>query len=123
MGLFGKKWEPATGVLIDTRYGGKHGDWSGNASKTVNSVHYLMEVRPDSGGESFRCECEPPALMLDFHAPPMGVTVRMECIPTKRKARFDRHDPSISKKAGEAAARSAYEAELHGGHTSRRPQQ
>jgi hypothetical protein len=44
MGLFGKKWEPAIGVLI--------------------------------------------------------------------KARFDRHDPSISKKAGEAAARSAYEGEL-----------
>ena len=33
------------GVLLSTRYGGKHGDWSGNASTTANSVHYLMEVR------------------------------------------------------------------------------
>jgi hypothetical protein len=114
MGLFGEKWEPATGKLIDTRYGGKHGDWSGNASKTVNSVHYLMEVQPDSGGEPFRCECEPPALMLSFKAPPMGAAVRMECIPSKHKARFDRDDPAISKKAAEAAYRAAYEGELHG---------
>lgn len=114
MGPFGDKWEPGTGLLIDTRYGGKHGDWSGNASKTVNSVHYLMEVQPDSGGEPYRCECEPPALMLSFKAPPMNVKVRMECIPAKRKARFDRHDPAISKKAAEEAYRAAYEAELQG---------
>jgi hypothetical protein len=114
MGLFGSKWEPATGVLIDTRYGGKHGDWSGNAAKTVNSVHYLMEVTPDSGGEPFRCESEEPPLML-FQAPPPGRKVRMECIPSKRKAKFDRHDPTISKKAQEAAGRATYEAELNGG--------
>jgi hypothetical protein len=114
MGLFGKEWEPATGILIDTRYGGKHGDWSGNASRTVNSVHYLMEATPDSGGEPFRCECEEPPL-IRFQAPPPGRKVRMECIPSKRKAKFDRHDPAISQKAQEAALRATYEAELHGG--------
>ncbi len=114
--MFGHKWEPGTGILIDTRYGGKHGDWSGNASKTVNSVHYLMEVTPDAGGEPFRCECEEPPL-LSFVAPAPGVKVRMECIPSKRKAKFDRHDPTISKKAIEAAGRAEYEAELHGGPT------
>jgi hypothetical protein len=113
MGLFGNKWEPATGVLIDTRYGGKHGDWSGNDARTVNSVHYLMEVTPDSGGEPFRCECEEPPLMV-FQAPPPGHKVRMECIPSKQKAKFDRHDPTISKKAQEAAGRATYEAELDG---------
>jgi hypothetical protein len=28
--MFGEEWEPAEGELIDIRYGGKHGDWSGN---------------------------------------------------------------------------------------------
>ena len=42
--MFGEKWEPAVGMLLSTHYGGKHGDWSGNASTTANSVHYLMEV-------------------------------------------------------------------------------
>jgi hypothetical protein len=112
--VFDEKWEPAEGQLIDTRYGGKHGDWSGNASVTANSVHYLMEVRPSSGGESFRCECEPPSLMLSFRSPPMGVWVKMECIPSKKKARFDRDDPAISKKAVDKQHLAAYEAELHG---------
>jgi hypothetical protein len=111
--MFGEEWEPAEGTLIDTRYGGKHGDWSGNASVTANSVHYLMEVRPLSGGEPFRCECEPPSMMLSFQSPPMNVWVKMECIPSKKKARFDRHDPAISKKAAGEQERAAYEAELH----------
>jgi hypothetical protein len=35
--MFGEEWEPAVGTLLDTRYGGKHGDWSGNGSVTANS--------------------------------------------------------------------------------------
>lgn len=64
---------------------------------TANSVHYLMEVRPLSGAEPFRCECEPPSLMLSFKSPPFGAPVKMECVPSKKKARFDRNDPAISK--------------------------
>jgi hypothetical protein len=64
--MFHHGWEPATGTLIDTRYGGKHGDWSGSAAVTANSVHYLMEIRPDSGSEPFRCQCVPPSMMLSF---------------------------------------------------------
>jgi hypothetical protein len=37
----------------------------------------------------------------------------MECIPSKKKARFDRNDPAISKKAAGKEQRAAYEAELH----------
>jgi hypothetical protein len=111
--MFGEKWEPAEGVLIDTRYGGKHGDWSGNASVTANSVHYLMEVRPMSGGEPFRCECVPPSLMLSFRSPPPGVPVKMECIPSRKKARFDRDDPAISKRTTEKQEQAAYQAELN----------
>jgi len=37
----------------------------------------------------------------------------MECVPSKKKARFDRDDPVISKKAAERQQRAAYEAELH----------
>ena len=65
---------------------------------TANSVHYRMEVRPLSGTDPFRCECEPPSLMLSFKSPPFGVLVKMECVPSKKKARFDRNDPAISKK-------------------------
>jgi len=111
--MFGEKWEPAEGRLVDTRYGGKHGDRSGNASVTVNSVHYLMEVQPLSGGEPFRCECTPPSMMLSFKSPPLNVTVKMECIPSKKKARFDRDDPAISKKVSGERDRANYEAELH----------
>ncbi len=97
--MFDEKWEPAEGILIDTRYGGKHGDRSGNASLRANSVHYLMEVRPLSGADPFRCDCEPPSLMISFKSPPMNVPVKMECIPAKQKARFDRNDPAIAKTA------------------------
>lgn len=111
--MFGEQWEPAEGELIDVRYGGKRGDWKGNGTEVANSVHYLMEVRPLSGAEPFRCECEPPSMMLSFRGPPFGATVRMECVPSKKKARFDRNDPAISKKAAERQQRAAYEAELH----------
>ena len=111
--MFGEEWEPAEGELIDVRYGGKHGDWKGNGTEVANSVHYLMEVRPLSGAEPFRCECTPPSFMLSFRGPPFGATVRMECVPAKKKARFDRHDPAISKKAAARQQRAAYEAELH----------
>jgi hypothetical protein len=96
--MLGHDWEPATGRLLDTRYGGKHGDWSGNASVMANSVHYLMEVQPDSGGAAFRCECEPPSMMLSFQSPPFGVSVRMQCLPAQQKARFDRDEPLISRR-------------------------
>ncbi len=95
--MFDEKWEPAEGILIDTRYGGKHGDRSGSASVRANSVHYLMEVRPLSGAEPFRCDCEPPSLMISFKSPLVNVPVKMECIPARKKARFDRNDPAISK--------------------------
>lgn len=111
--MFDEKWEPAVGRLLDTRYGGKHGDWSGNASVTANSVHYLMEVRPLSGGEAFRCEVEPPTLMLSFQGPPLDVDIKMECIPSKQKARFDRSEPSINKHAAEHAHYDSYQATLH----------
>ena len=111
--MFGEHWEPAEGELIDVRHGGKHGDWSGNDSVTANSVHYLMEVRPLSGAEPFRCECEPPSMMLSFRGPPFGRPVRMECVPSKKKARFDRNDPAISNKAAEKEFHTAYQAELH----------
>ena len=84
--MFGEEWELSGRRAIDIRYGGKHGDWSGNGSVTANSVHYLMEVRPLSGTEPFRCECEPPSLMLSFKSPPFGVLVETECAPSKNKA-------------------------------------
>jgi hypothetical protein len=107
--MFDDKWEPAEGILIDTRFGGKHGDQSGNASMTA---HYLMEVRPSSGADPFRCECEPPSLMLSFQSPTVNVPVKMECIPAMKRARFDRNDPAIAKTAAEQHEESVYRVEL-----------
>jgi hypothetical protein len=112
--MFGDNWEPAHGKLLDVRYGGKHGDWSGNDSRTANSVHYLMEIQPDAGGESFRCECEPPSLMMSFKTPPMDTSIKMECIASKQKARFDRDEPAISNKEAKKNEQAAYNALLHG---------
>jgi hypothetical protein len=113
--MFDERWEPAEGILIDTRYGGKHGDRSGNASMTA---HYLMEVRPLSGADPFRCECEPPSLMISFKSPPVNVPVKMECLPARKKARFDRNDPAISKTSPDITSteqhdQSVYRVEFH----------
>src|ERR1700709_1949991 len=112
--MFGDNWEPAHGKLLDVRDGGKHGDWSGNDSRTANSVHYLMEVSPDAGGESFRCECVPPSLMMSFKTPPMDTSIKMECIASKQKARFERDEPAINNKEAKKNEQAAYNALLHG---------
>jgi hypothetical protein len=51
--------------------------------------------------------------MLSFKSPPFGAPVKMECVPSKKKARFDRNDPAISKKAAGQQQRAAYQGELH----------
>jgi hypothetical protein len=51
--------------------------------------------------------------MFSFKSPPFSGTVRMECIPAKKKARFDRNDPAISKKAARRQNRATYEAQLN----------
>jgi hypothetical protein len=52
-------------------------------------------------------------MMLSFQDPRFGVPIKMECIPDKKKARFDRDDPPISKRAGRKEQRAAYQAELN----------
>ena len=106
--VFGRQWEPAEGTCVNIRYRG-----AGNASKTVNAVWYLMEVQPRVGG-SFRVEVQPPSLMTSFKSPIVGQVVRMECDPARKKARFDRSDPALSKKTDMQAAKAAYMAQLEG---------
>jgi hypothetical protein len=104
------EWKPATGQLIYIRHGGtRGGDRSGGSAGAANSVLYLMEVTPDSGGEPLRCECTPPALMAWFWSPPFGDPVRMECIPVEPKARFGRDDPANSRTTAESWSRAEYE--------------
>jgi hypothetical protein len=106
--MFGRNWESAEGKCINVRYKG-----GGNMAKTANDVWYLMEVQP-SAGEPFRVEVQPPPLMMSFRAPPMsGRTVRMKCNSSHTKAKFDRTDPIISKKADEQALKAQFQAELH----------
>lgn len=52
--------------------------------------------------------------MLSFKFPVEGQVVKMECYPA-RKAKFDRHDPTLSKKPDKEAANEKWEAELRGG--------
>lgn len=107
--MFEHEWEPAEGTIIDIKY-----KEAGNAAKTVNAVYYMVEVRPDSGAEPFRTVIEPPSLMLSFKFPQEGQVVRLECIPAHKKAKFDRHDPSLSKKSDKEAANEKWDAELRG---------
>jgi hypothetical protein len=65
--------------------------------------------------------------MSSFKSPPMNVPVKMQCIPVRKKARFDRTDPAISQTATdktgtEQHARSVYRVELRAGvsHLDRR---
>jgi hypothetical protein len=44
---------------------------------------------------------------------PAATLVKMECVPSEKKARFDRNDPAISKKVAGKKQRAAHEAELH----------
>jgi hypothetical protein len=98
--MLGDKWEPAVGKLLSVRHD--------------SSPHYLMEVRPLSGGEAFRCECESPALMLSsFMRPPFNTEIKMECIPSKKKARFDRSEPAINRRTYERADYDRHQELLH----------
>lgn len=106
--MFGRNWKSAEGKCIDVRYKG-----AGNMAKTGNDVWYLMEVQPATG-EPFRVEVQPPPLMMSFRAPPLSErTVRMKCNVAHTKAKFDRTDPLLSKKADEQAFKAQYQAELH----------
>lgn len=106
--MLGHEWKPAPGVCIDVRFG-RH---QGNAAVTSNSVHYLIEVRPE-GAEPFRTEVEPPALMLSFKGPHPGQAVRMEYQPGRQKARFDRDDPGLTTKTENLLMHAMYEDERH----------
>ena len=103
--MLGHKWEPAEGTIVAAHY-----SEAGNAAKTVNMVKYLVDVRPDSGAAPFRAEVEPPSLMPSFKFPQEGQVCRMQADPDRKKARFDRDDPSLSKKADERLADQSYEA-------------
>jgi hypothetical protein len=103
--MFGHDWQPAEGTIVAVHY-----SEAGNAAKTVNAVNYLVDVRPDSGSEPFRTEVEPPTLMLSFKFPHEGQVCRMEADVERKKARFDRTDPALSKKTDERAADAAYQA-------------
>ena len=107
--MFDHDWEPAEGTIIDIRY-----KEAGNDAKTVNAVYYMVDVRPLSGAPSFRTVIEPPTLMLSFKFPGVGQEVKLECIPAHQKAKFDRHDPTLSKKGDKEEAKERWEAELHG---------
>lgn len=79
-------WEPAEGTIIDSRY-------PGFAAISLNSVRYLVEVRPRSG-RPFRAVVEAPSFTLSFKYPVIGQVVRLQFDRDRKKVRFDGRDPS-----------------------------
>ena len=104
--MLGHKWEPGKGTVVDIRFSGQHG-----ANKVGAEPHFLMDVQPDSGAEPYRTEVNELPLFPSFKAPAFGQVVKLECDPSRKKARFIRSDPAISKKAAEQAFKAQYDAE------------
>ena len=108
--MLGHKWEPGEGTVVDVRYSGQHG-----TNQRRAEPHFLMDVRPDSGGEPYRVEVDELALFFTFKEPAIGQVVRLECDPGRKQARFIRSDPAINTKGDAQTAKTAYEADVNAG--------
>jgi hypothetical protein len=91
--VLGHKWQPAEGKVIDIRFSGQHG-----TNHVEAEPHFLMDVQP-TDGEPFRVEVDELPLMFSFRPPAIGQVVKLECDPSRKKARFIRSDPAINKNA------------------------
>jgi hypothetical protein len=105
--MFKHGWQPATGVVIDTRFKGS------SAGDHGSTEHFLIEVTPEAG-EAFRVELGYPGFAADFRAPQKGQTVKMKCNPDHDKAAFDTDDPSLSWKSQQQQKQADWKQELEG---------
>ena len=95
--MFGKRWTPATGVIIDSRIvGGGH--QSAQTSAPATSHEFVVDVTTQEGA-TFRTLVEQPSFFGDWWTPRIGTRLRFEHHRKSGKVRFDTSDPAISFKA------------------------
>jgi hypothetical protein len=97
--VFGHKWEPAEGTVVESRYDHQHGARSPNEERV-----YMVDVRrPD--GTTMRAEIRALSFMRAELVP--GTVVRLEVHSKTGEIRFDQHHPVVhspSSHAGQQAA-------------------
>ncbi len=91
--MFGKHhWTPAQGTIVASHVVKTTGDGM------VSRREYVVDVRTTQG-EVFRAKVEEPRIATDFVPPSVGADVRVDFDAASHQVRFDKDDPSLSRKA------------------------
>lgn len=104
--MFGRRWEPAEGVVIDQRVGKVRG----SGESAVATRDFIIDVRT-TGGDFFRAEVEQPH-WSDFWAPRVGQSVKVEVETKSRAVRFLKGDDATSFAAFQRRQASSFDAQL-----------
>jgi hypothetical protein len=105
--MFGGDWESAEATILASRVKTTTGDG-------LVSIHeFVAEVRPASA-PPFRTTLDEPRIATDFWPPDVGAVVGVKVNVKRQKAKFDKADPTISRKARKAGADAAFRATLNG---------
>ena len=104
--MFGRNWEPASGVVIDKRMG----KVKGGGDSAFATMDFIVDVRT-AAGDFFRAEVDQPR-WSDFWPPKVGQTVKVEVEAKSRKVRFLKDDNTISFAAFQQQQSSSFDAQL-----------
>jgi hypothetical protein len=105
--MFGRDWESAEATILASRIKSTTGDGM------VSTREFVAEVRPASSAP-FRTTLDTPGIATDFWPPDVGAVVSVKVDVKRQKAKFDKSDPTISRKARKAGADAAFRATLNG---------
>jgi hypothetical protein len=105
--MFGRGWESAQATILASRIKSTTGDGM------VSIREFVAEVRP-AAGEPFRTTLQEPHIATNFWAPDVGAVVGVLVDVKRRRAKFDKSDPSLSAKGRMAASDAAFRATLDG---------
>ncbi|MCW2547409.1 MAG: hypothetical protein JWN96_1869 [Mycobacterium sp.] len=105
--MFGKNWQSAHGVVINSQLSGGYG------SPDSTQREFVIEVTTPAG-EVFRAKVGQPRNSTNFWDPRIGQKVLVEFDPESRKVRFDKKDPGINAKLQIKANESKFDADLNG---------
>lgn len=104
--MFGRNWEPASGVVIDKRMGRT----KGSGDSAFATMDFIIDVRT-SAGDFFRAEVDQPR-WSDFWPPKVGQTVKVEVDAKSRKVRFVKDDNTLSFAAYQRQQSDSFDAQL-----------
>jgi hypothetical protein len=102
---FGKNWQPAQGVVINSQLTGGYG------TPDSTTREFVVEVTPPVG-EVFRAKVKQPHNSTNFWDPRIGQKVLVEFDPESHKVRFDKKDPGLNAKIQIKANESKFDADL-----------